>query len=1230
MGTSMRALRRRIRAAAALTTVTALVAGSVLALSAPASAAGTPLLQDDFTGNAVSSTEYALGGSFTPCLTVAGGAGTRPTSCAEGAVNPVGGGALRLTSNGNELSGYLLYDRPLPTRAGLDISFNQYQWGGNGADGISFFLSDGRYALDQPGPAGGSLGYTSNGRQRGLAHALLGVGIDAFGNFGFEYNDSNCAVRGTRLRPDTLAVRGPSGEPTNPAGSFSGYCLLAQPVAIPGGADTPNVTQRPQGKVVRIIVDPPSRPAPQVTVFIDGQQLFQQPQPPIFASTPTFKFGWAASTGGQNNNHEVNYLSVDSVDPIGPSLQVSTPTSLPVVDADVDALLPVTVSTSAADGPEALPITATVTVPSGAAISGPGSGVGWQCPTPTGAVTSLSCIYTPSSPLTPGTQLPRLDVPVRSATSGAFTATATASSDDQVRAAVPASSTVTVRPATVKLAGAGLADATAPEAVVITPTPPTGGGTPVYALGTEPLAAEGTASIDASTGRITFLPAAGASGRSDFSYTVTSNGQTSQPAPVSIDIAPVGAPSTATTTSGRSVDVDLATLAVGSGIVGFDVDTDPARGSVSVAADGVATFQPAQGYSGRASFTYTVQDADGLTSAPATVDVAVDPELSDVQAEATLDEDGAATVSAPAPAVSGVGPFTYELLEVTGAGNAVIDPETGVVTYTAQAGTSEVSKVTYRVTDGAALSSPIRTATFTVRPYLGATGGTTTTGVELVLPAPPVQGTGPFRWSITTTPIGGVATIDESTGVVTYVPGVGFSGLDAVGIRAVDANGVTAAEVTSAIAVSPTVGALAGQTIADAAPSAVRLPATGTGRDLVYTLTGSLDPAVGTAAVEGTDIVVTPAAGFSGVIELTYLATDGDALASAPAAVTITVLPRATPLDTAAPSGDTSVVALPAPAGTGPFRWTLQPLPQGLEGSTVDPDTGELTLVAAPDFSGPAEIVFTVTDASGLSSAPVIATVDVRPVLGVPAPATTTATLAGGAPAPATITVPARGSGPFTFALTAEPAPEQGTAVVDPATGAITFTPAEGYSGTVDLSITATDANGTATTGSAQVVVLPVATDVPEGSRSGPFGQPQSFAPRPPSGTGPFTYRLTSLPRPDQGTASIDPVTGVITFVPAPGFSGVAGVSFVVDDANGLTSAPASVLFEVLAAEAAPPAAPGGGSGLPDAGAGPSSDGRLADTGRGAGALPVLAVLALLLGVVLLRAGGRAPSAAQR
>ncbi len=70
----------------------------------------------------------------------------------------------------------MLFDSPVPVQDGLEVTFEQWQYGGTTrtpADGISFFLTDGAERLTTPGAFGGSLGYAQNCRTTGRAPILF-------------------------------------------------------------------------------------------------------------------------------------------------------------------------------------------------------------------------------------------------------------------------------------------------------------------------------------------------------------------------------------------------------------------------------------------------------------------------------------------------------------------------------------------------------------------------------------------------------------------------------------------------------------------------------------------------------------------------------------------------------------------------------------------------------------------------------------------------------------------------------------------------------------------------------------------------------------------------------------------------------------------------------------------------------------------------------------------------
>ena len=113
--------------------VSAVLLATGLALSSSPSpvSASTVFLVEPFGAGWTAGTDWILatGSTYTPQVV------------SVGAQTPQH--ALRLTSASNNQSSALIFARPQPTSEGLDVSFRQSQWGGNGADGLAFFLQKG-------------------------------------------------------------------------------------------------------------------------------------------------------------------------------------------------------------------------------------------------------------------------------------------------------------------------------------------------------------------------------------------------------------------------------------------------------------------------------------------------------------------------------------------------------------------------------------------------------------------------------------------------------------------------------------------------------------------------------------------------------------------------------------------------------------------------------------------------------------------------------------------------------------------------------------------------------------------------------------------------------------------------------------------------------------------------------------------------------------------------------
>ncbi|ALN59687.1 hypothetical protein GLE_4346 [Lysobacter enzymogenes] len=228
-----------------------------------------------------------------------------------------GSGWLRLTTNLNNHQGQALYTGgSFPSTQGVTVEFDYVNWGGNGADGTTFFLYDATGTMG--GNPGGSLGYCGgNG-------AYLGLGLDEFGNFSGQLPGVTGGCPSTSGSPgsqsDRLVLRGPASD---------SYRWLAN-AAVSGGIDSPSVTTRPTSNHLMVALIP-NTPQPGYTVTVSqgptgGTQTvllnnvnFNYPAP------ANLRMGYAASTGGLNNIHEIRNMLASVPADVGIVKTVSAP-----------------------------------------------------------------------------------------------------------------------------------------------------------------------------------------------------------------------------------------------------------------------------------------------------------------------------------------------------------------------------------------------------------------------------------------------------------------------------------------------------------------------------------------------------------------------------------------------------------------------------------------------------------------------------------------------------------------------------------------------------------------------------------------------------------------------------------------------------------------------------------------------------------------------------------------
>jgi uncharacterized repeat protein (TIGR01451 family) len=229
-----------------------------------------------------------------------------------GGPDPANQGWLRLTSSAGNQKGHAIYNTAFPTPLGFEVDFEFASWGGTGADGISMFLFDGATTNFQIGDFGGALGYCQgyNSAPGGLSNAYVGIGLDEFGNF--SSSADRCITGGPGVRPDAIAIRGPGN-------GAIGYNYLAGTNTLTPGIDSPGGAARPLPSAyyrrVSMVVQPNGVGGYQAFVrwitvqngaFVQVIAPFNLPSAP----PPTLKIGFASSSGGSTNFHEIRNVKV--------------------------------------------------------------------------------------------------------------------------------------------------------------------------------------------------------------------------------------------------------------------------------------------------------------------------------------------------------------------------------------------------------------------------------------------------------------------------------------------------------------------------------------------------------------------------------------------------------------------------------------------------------------------------------------------------------------------------------------------------------------------------------------------------------------------------------------------------------------------------------------------------------------------------------------------------------
>ncbi|MBC9714298.1 hypothetical protein H9Y04_17190 [Streptomyces sp. TRM66268-LWL] len=363
-------LRTRLTAPLGLATAVALG----LSLAAPLSASAEEIAGEAFTGASVDETKW-YGGPYTEgdptgfaCLTAATGAEGPLRKCQKPVGDPVGQGALRLTTNATNQNGYVISRRAIPARAGMKFSvdFGIYSPSrpNSPADGISLMLLDGKAEMPlKSGKNGAGLGYV------GITGGYLGIGLDVYGNFTSNKFD---AAGGTDGRtPNSITVRGAVGVKNPLVATYKSSRLLA-PSGATNRADARRtaIIELSHEGVMKVSIDfHDGRPVREVIEPVDLDEIKGQPPVP-----DSLRIGIAASTGASTAIHEVWNGKIET---LAPNLSTDVKPKGPV-NAGEPVEFEMITSNDKLAGPTTGEVVTTQIFPEGVKPVA-ASGDGWKC-----------------------------------------------------------------------------------------------------------------------------------------------------------------------------------------------------------------------------------------------------------------------------------------------------------------------------------------------------------------------------------------------------------------------------------------------------------------------------------------------------------------------------------------------------------------------------------------------------------------------------------------------------------------------------------------------------------------------------------------------------------------------------------------------------------------------------------------------------------------------------------
>ncbi|WP_256006502.1 Ig-like domain-containing protein [Pedobacter deserti] len=888
-------------------------------------------------------------------------------------LDPDGDGYLRLTNNTRNQKGYIYSNSNFPSSNGLKVELEYYVYGGSGADGISFFLFDATANPFVIGGFGGSLGYaqitTTTPISPGVSKGYLAIGLDEYGNFSNNTEGRQGGLPGTRPGSVTLRGKGDGAalEPNNykflttvqtstmPSNPFSlvGNASSRQSNPTSPGYRRVKIDLAPDAVVgYRVTVKIVRGGSPAIETTVIDNYHYTEPAPPLL------RYGLASSTGNQTNYHEIRNVDIDVFDDaslVAPTANDDVLTScssnsaiVNVVSNDVTNNTNGAINVASIDlNPAQSGIQTTYTVPGRGVFTLTSNGIVEFVP-------DAPFVGTVEANYTVRDNYGKLSNSAKVTVNYVTAPTAPDAGPDQVLIASLTPQSYVMR-ANAAISGTGR------WSQISGPTVAT------FVNQNQNNTTVGNLTAGTYIFRWTISSGAGCDLADDVQIVVNS-------APVANDDSYRTNLNTAVEMSVLSNDIDAdgnTTLNLGSIVI----KSPPQHGTLQINnTTGVITYTPTNNYSGNDTFTYSVKDINGTESNNATVNVAINAK--------PIGSPDIATTLAGSPITVPVQDNDLDKTGVTvtrGAdpvnGTITINPN-GTISYTPQTGFSGKDSFTYILRNGTGVTSDPITVTVNVRP-VGSTDNIATnsnTAVTIPVKANDASSAGTTVVPGTTQPAHGSVVINSS-GQPLYTPATGYAGLDNFTYFLQTADGLQSDPILVNVTVKPVGSADNVTTLRD---NAVTIPVKD--NDLNKTGTTVLvnaNPTRGTVTVTPTgEIRYTPQAGYIGTDVFTYVLRTADAVESDPITVNVTINPAipAPDITIDAPTGTPTVIDVPIPPG-GKVIITVPPKNGTI---TFDPVTGKPIYTPNPGYTGPDDFTYVIEDEDGYQSPPGKVTLTVK------------------------------------------------------------------------------------------------------------------------------------------------------------------------------------------------------------------------------------------------------------